>query len=101
MENRQTEKSCLTYFFKLNRDHIKKNLWHFEDNAVSSGGIDHAEKIPKKTPKPQATPDLRSPITKPKTLEQRKPPRNPKAGTYQDGPNTPAWHHQNKQPKKK
>ena len=38
LENRQSEYFCLTYYSKLNRDQIEKNLWYFEDNPISREG---------------------------------------------------------------
>jgi hypothetical protein len=48
LENRQSEYFCLTYFSKLNRDHIGEKLWHFEDNPVSGGEGGTFQKILKK-----------------------------------------------------
>ena len=46
LENRQSKYFCLTYFSKLNREHVEKKFWHFEDNPVSGG--ETLQKIPKK-----------------------------------------------------
>ena len=38
LENSHNENFCLTYFSKLNRDHIEKKLYRFEDNTASKEG---------------------------------------------------------------
>ena len=37
-ENKQSEKFCLTYSSKLNRDPIEKKLYRFEDPHCNRGG---------------------------------------------------------------